>query len=175
MSSQRRRSRHSACTGSSSPVPVSCQRFLTMSLHMQSTCYVARTDGRFEYLDHLADRHDSAPATDCLSTARLFELSRSVLPILVRFCTDSSICARADTERPASEAIVYFASCLADSVGPEFAPPSLEILASFWLDRSGSSFEAFLGPDQRDDSSSPPSRTASSRADLVRDISGGDR
>ncbi|GAA5873477.1 hypothetical protein JCM3774_002427 [Rhodotorula dairenensis] len=41
-----------------------------------------------------------------------------------------------DTERPASEAILYFASCLADSVGPSFAPPSLDILASFWLDRS---------------------------------------
>ncbi|GAA5977576.1 hypothetical protein JCM10908_005026 [Rhodotorula pacifica] len=41
-----------------------------------------------------------------------------------------------DTERPASEAIVYFASCLADAVGPDFAPPSLDILASFWLDKN---------------------------------------
>ncbi|GAA5867444.1 hypothetical protein JCM8547_007506 [Rhodosporidiobolus lusitaniae] len=41
-----------------------------------------------------------------------------------------------ETERTASELIVYYASCLADSVGRGFASPSLEMLARFWLDRN---------------------------------------
>ncbi|GEM10247.1 WD repeat protein [Rhodotorula toruloides] len=41
-----------------------------------------------------------------------------------------------DLERVASEAIVYYASCLAGVVGPKFVPPSLEVLGSFWLDRN---------------------------------------
>lgn len=44
---------------------------------------------------------------------------------------------RADTERVASEAIVYLASCLGDTVGPDFCPPSLDVLAQFWLDKNG--------------------------------------
>ncbi|TNY18126.1 hypothetical protein DMC30DRAFT_73310 [Rhodotorula diobovata] len=40
------------------------------------------------------------------------------------------------TERAAGEAIVYFASCLADAVGSAFCPPSLDVLAQFWLDRN---------------------------------------
>ncbi|GAA5940493.1 WD40 repeat domain-containing protein [Sporobolomyces koalae] len=40
------------------------------------------------------------------------------------------------TERVASEAIVYFASCLEDSVGLDFARPSFEVLAEFWLDKN---------------------------------------
>ncbi|GAA6064483.1 hypothetical protein JCM10212_000363 [Sporobolomyces blumeae] len=40
------------------------------------------------------------------------------------------------TERVASEAILYFASCLEDSVGRAFEKPSLEYLVSFWLDRN---------------------------------------
>ncbi|BGP18192.1 hypothetical protein JCM10213v2_006247 [Rhodosporidiobolus nylandii] len=55
-----------------------------------------------------------------------------------------------ETERIASEAIVYYASCLADSVGSSFAPPSLDVFARFWLDRNGrSSFPvppSFLPP-----------------------------
>ncbi|GAA6002852.1 hypothetical protein JCM10207_001867 [Rhodosporidiobolus poonsookiae] len=42
-----------------------------------------------------------------------------------------------DTERTASELIVYYASCLADSVGPSFASPSLDVFARFWLDKNG--------------------------------------
>lgn len=45
----------------------------------------------------------------------------------------------AETERVAGEAVVYFASCLADTVGPTFCPPSLDVLAQFWLDRNGAS------------------------------------
>ncbi|KAL7341421.1 hypothetical protein BJY59DRAFT_693274 [Rhodotorula toruloides] len=41
-----------------------------------------------------------------------------------------------DLERVASEAIVYYASCLAGAVGPSFVPPSLEVLGSFWLDKN---------------------------------------
>ncbi|GAA6003526.1 WD40 repeat domain-containing protein [Rhodotorula paludigena] len=41
-----------------------------------------------------------------------------------------------DTERVASEAIVYLASCLGDTVGPDFCPPSLDVLAQFWLDKN---------------------------------------
>ncbi|GAA5986281.1 hypothetical protein JCM11641_004880 [Rhodosporidiobolus odoratus] len=41
-----------------------------------------------------------------------------------------------DSERPASEAIVYFASCLADSVGPGFAPPALDVFVRGWLDKN---------------------------------------
>ncbi|GAA6030192.1 hypothetical protein JCM8097_008980 [Rhodosporidiobolus ruineniae] len=40
------------------------------------------------------------------------------------------------SERTASQAIVYYASCLADSVGPAFAEPSLDVFAHFWLDKS---------------------------------------
>lgn len=50
----------------------------------------------------------------------------------------------ADLERVASEAIVYYASCLAGAVGPSFVPPSLEVLGSFWLDKNGEpSFAGF--------------------------------
>ncbi|GAA5916565.1 hypothetical protein JCM8208_007704 [Rhodotorula glutinis] len=41
-----------------------------------------------------------------------------------------------ETERVAGEAVVYFASCLADTVGSTFCPPSLDVLAQFWLDRN---------------------------------------
>ncbi|KAK4704763.1 hypothetical protein P7C70_g1446, partial [Phenoliferia sp. Uapishka_3] len=41
-----------------------------------------------------------------------------------------------DTERYASEAIVFYASFLAESVGPLFVFPALEVLADFWLDGS---------------------------------------
>ncbi|BGP41867.1 hypothetical protein JCM10449v2_005861 [Rhodotorula kratochvilovae] len=41
-----------------------------------------------------------------------------------------------ETERVASEAILYFASCLADTVGPAFCPPALDVLAQFWLDKN---------------------------------------
>ncbi|BGP33827.1 hypothetical protein JCM10296v2_005632 [Rhodotorula toruloides] len=41
-----------------------------------------------------------------------------------------------DLERVASEAIVYYASCLAGAVGPSFVPPSLDVLGSFWLDKN---------------------------------------
>ncbi|GAA6050579.1 hypothetical protein JCM3770_001471 [Rhodotorula araucariae] len=41
-----------------------------------------------------------------------------------------------ETERVASEAILYYASCLADTVGPAFCPPSLDVLAQFWLDKN---------------------------------------
>ncbi|GAA5825296.1 hypothetical protein JCM11251_006926 [Rhodosporidiobolus azoricus] len=41
-----------------------------------------------------------------------------------------------ETERSANQAIVYYASCLNDAIGPDFVPPSLEIFARFWLDRN---------------------------------------
>ncbi|KAL8287278.1 hypothetical protein RQP46_003730 [Phenoliferia psychrophenolica] len=41
-----------------------------------------------------------------------------------------------DTERYASQAIVFYASFLADSVGSAFAFPALEVLADYWLDGS---------------------------------------
>ncbi|GAA5853924.1 hypothetical protein JCM9279_007604 [Rhodotorula babjevae] len=41
-----------------------------------------------------------------------------------------------ETERVAGEAVVYFASCLADTVGSTFCPPSLDVIAQFWLDRN---------------------------------------
>ncbi|KAM0751154.1 hypothetical protein T439DRAFT_313451 [Meredithblackwellia eburnea MCA 4105] len=41
-----------------------------------------------------------------------------------------------DTERYASQAIVFYASFLADAVGPSFVPPALELLADYWLDGS---------------------------------------
>ncbi|GAA5943940.1 hypothetical protein JCM10213_009036 [Rhodosporidiobolus nylandii] len=63
-----------------------------------------------------------------------------------------------ETERIASEAIVYYASCLADSVGSSFAPPSLDVFARFWLDRNGeiqqsskSLFGTYLAAMQDDD------------------------
>ncbi|GAA5922792.1 hypothetical protein JCM1841_000709 [Sporobolomyces salmonicolor] len=41
-----------------------------------------------------------------------------------------------ETERFASEAIVFFASCLSDSVGSSFQAPSLDVFARYWLDKS---------------------------------------
>ncbi|GAA5900483.1 hypothetical protein JCM5296_001559 [Sporobolomyces johnsonii] len=41
-----------------------------------------------------------------------------------------------ETERVASEAIVFFASCLGDSVGSSFQAPSLDVFARYWLDKS---------------------------------------
>ncbi|GAA5886694.1 hypothetical protein JCM6882_005860 [Rhodosporidiobolus microsporus] len=41
-----------------------------------------------------------------------------------------------ETERSASQAVVYYASCLGDAIGSRFAPPSLEVFARFWLDKN---------------------------------------
>lgn len=44
-----------------------------------------------------------------------------------------------DTERLASQAILFYASSLADSVGDQFAAPALDVLANYWLDTSSTS------------------------------------
>ncbi|KAI5481365.1 WD repeat protein [Pseudohyphozyma bogoriensis] len=41
-----------------------------------------------------------------------------------------------DTERYASQVIVFYASFLNEAVGPAFAPPALDVLADYWLDSS---------------------------------------
>ena len=41
-----------------------------------------------------------------------------------------------ETERYASQAIVFFASFLQEAVGESFAFPSLDVLADYWLDKS---------------------------------------
>lgn len=63
--------------------------------------------------------------------------SSLLLPLLD--CPLTSHRKRAETERIASEAIVYYASCFADSVGADFAEPSLDVFASFWLDKNSAS------------------------------------
>ncbi|POY70885.1 hypothetical protein BMF94_6062 [Rhodotorula taiwanensis] len=64
--------------------------------------------------------------SSAVTTARLLQI----------VCLLRLFLAYPETERPASEAIVFFASALQDSVGEAFKPPSLDLLASHWLDVS---------------------------------------
>jgi len=50
-----------------------------------------------------------------------------------------------ETERYASQVIVFYASFLQDTVGESFAFPSLDVLADYWLDKSSARYLYLLG------------------------------
>lgn len=64
------------------------------------------------------------------STSQRLILITSLLRVFLNY---------ASTERLAAQAILHFASCLEDSVGADFESPDLGYLASFWLDKNGTS------------------------------------
>lgn len=45
-----------------------------------------------------------------------------------------------DTERYASQVILFYSTFLQEAVGPDFVFPSLECLADYWLDSSGEAY-----------------------------------
>lgn len=74
----------------------------------------------------------------CRSSASSASSSTSqVRFVCLRFTSTADF--STDTERYASQIIVFYASMLADAVGPSFVSPSLDLLADFWLDKSGKS------------------------------------
>lgn len=85
-------------------------------------------------------RRPRRPSGSCTSSASY--VSSSTFQVCLH---PFSECSRADgqcgidTERYASQAIVFYASFLADAVGCAFAFPALEVLADYWLDGSGAS------------------------------------
>lgn len=91
-------------------------------------------------MDGLARCNGSTALADRLPLANLPQLSRYALQRLVRifrlFADEYDSCIVSDSERYASQAIVFYASFLQDAVGPSFAFPSLEYLADYWLDKS---------------------------------------
>ena len=87
-------------------------------------------------MDGLAGCYGATITLHRLSPSRISQFSRYAL-LLHSF--ETMLTWRVDTERPASQAIAFYASFLADSVGSRFIFPSLDVFADYWLDRSSSS------------------------------------
>lgn len=51
---------------------------------------------------------------------------------------------RVEYEQKINGAIAFYVGCLGDAVGPEFKPPSLGVLATFWVSSPGALYFSFV-------------------------------
>lgn len=91
-------------------------------------------------MEYLAPCDSAKASANRLPPAGLSQLSWFVPCFSARCgCIALNCSPTTETERYASQVIVFYASFLQDAVGESFAFPSLDVLADYWLDKSSES------------------------------------